>query len=153
MASAAESFEEEVDRRMTNLNDGIEFLNFRIANLNDRIRVIEQNTSAMKEFIKEARVQGNWPGGNSGRPVPANALGSSGVESDNSNMESKPKEMGGTGKEEGIPLQRTQRRFRVNFGSGPGSEGAEVCELVALRTQVLCIECCVFTVGLLEYTF
>ncbi|KAK4275600.1 hypothetical protein QN277_018650 [Acacia crassicarpa] len=206
MASAAESIEKGVDSEISNLNE-------RIANLNERIRVIEQSMSAMREFIKEALGQSNWFGENFGGLVPANAPGSFGVESDNFNMESKPKEMGGTGKEEGgfkilkepefnprmmmglcvrdhkkteeikkeeveqeenvrahqfkflgkiesrdvivfvglsatnnfiskqlvnalgIPLRRTQRRFRVNFGCGPGSEGAGVCEGVVLKTQ------------------
>ncbi|KAI9072671.1 hypothetical protein K1719_045372 [Acacia pycnantha] len=65
MASAAESIEKGADRE--------------IANLNERIRAMEQDMSAMKEFIKEAIVQGNWPGGNSSHPVTADDLGSSGV--------------------------------------------------------------------------
>ncbi|KAI9072667.1 hypothetical protein K1719_045368 [Acacia pycnantha] len=153
MASAAESFEK-VYREIANLNERIRVLEqntsamkkFIMKGLVPANRVLEQNTSAMKEFIKEAIVQGNWHVRNSGRPVTGNALGSSvvgaeektvikGFESDNSNMEPKPEEMGGTGREEGIPLQRTQRRFRVNFGCGPGSEGAEVCEGVVLKTQ------------------
>ncbi|KAI9072665.1 hypothetical protein K1719_045366 [Acacia pycnantha] len=160
MASAAESIEKELARMIADLNEeianlkeGTAYLKEWTANLYKRIRVIEQKTSATKEFInKKVLVQGNWPGGSSGRPVMANALGSSvvgaeektvskGFETDNSNMESKPEEMGGTGREEGIPLQRSRKRFRLNFGCGPGSEGAEVCEGVVLKTQDLCLSC------------
>ncbi|KAI9114220.1 hypothetical protein K1719_014870 [Acacia pycnantha] len=84
MASAAESIEK-VDREIANLNERIRVLEqntnamkkFIKEGLAPKIRVLEQNTSAMKEFIKEAIAQGNWPVGNSGRPVTANALGSS----------------------------------------------------------------------------
>ncbi|KAI9114123.1 hypothetical protein K1719_014773 [Acacia pycnantha] len=83
MASAAESIEK-VDREIANLNERTRVLEQNtsamkefIMGLAPKIRVLEQNTSAMKEFIKEAIFQGNWPVGNSGRPVTANALGSS----------------------------------------------------------------------------
>ncbi|KAI9114128.1 hypothetical protein K1719_014778 [Acacia pycnantha] len=78
MASAAESIEKKLARMIANLNEEIANLNEGTANLYKRIRVIKQDTSALKEFInKEVLVQGNWPGGSSGRPVTANALGTS----------------------------------------------------------------------------
>ncbi|KAI9114138.1 hypothetical protein K1719_014788 [Acacia pycnantha] len=84
MASAAESIEK-VDREIANLNERIRFLEqytsamkkFVMKDLVSAISVPELNTRAMKEFIEEAIVQGIWPVGNSGRPVTMNALGSS----------------------------------------------------------------------------